>query len=298
MIRKLRLTAAIVLLCAVFLPLSECSQSENHLLTAQKSVAQRLYPQTNTDFSYQYGYHFIGFDLMGLLTVLAFGWPLAFALFVRRNLGPRTKWTFRILDLLLCVGTIYWLDVLSYHSFGATWLYGEYVGVIAVAVFTCLGIAAWFVDREAQTSGPGLQATALVLAVGLLGTASARAGGYDSVKSAKEFAIGGIGVAGTLSQSEVALRELRDGPRAEEQLRQLLKDGTPAGRLYALYGLRQLNVSDYDRLAEPYRSNHSRVKHIQGCMISEHETADVVKWIDQYAKQTRDWEKKEPPQAK
>lgn len=297
MIRKFRLTVAIVLLCAVFLPLSECSQGENHSQVAQKSVAQRLYPQTNTDFSYQYGYRSIGFDLMGLFTLLAFGWPLAFALFVRRNLRPRMKWTFRILELLLCAGTIYWLDILSFRSFGATWLYGEYVGVIAVAVFTCLGIAAWFVDRQAHASGPALR-VALVLAVALAGTASATAGAYDSVKEAQEFAIGGIGVAGTLSKSELALREVRDGPRAEEQLRKLLSGGTQAGRMYALYGLCQLGAPDYDRLAEPYRWNHSRLKRIQGCMISDDETANVVKWIDHYAKQTRDWEKKEPPQAK
>jgi len=297
MLRKLRLTASIVLLCAVFLPLSECSQGENHSQPAQKSVAQRLYPQSNTDFSYQYGYRSIGFDTMGLLTVLAFGWPLAFALFVRRNLQPRMKWTFRILELLLCAGTIYWLDVLSFHSFGATWLYGEYVGVIAVAVFTCLGIAAWFVDRETHASGPALRA-ALVLAVALTGTVSATASAYDSVKDAQEFAIGGIGVAGILSKSELALREIRDGPGAEEQLRKILKEGTQAGRMYALYGLRELGASDYDRLVEPFRSSNVKVKRIQGCMISDAPVSEVVKWIDQYAKNIRTWEKKEPPQAK
>jgi hypothetical protein len=53
------------------------------------------------------------------------------------------------------------------------------------------------------------------------------------------------------------LREVRDGPKAEEQLRKLLSDGTQAGRLYALRGLRQLDASDYDRLAEPFRSNNA-----------------------------------------
>jgi hypothetical protein len=210
MIRKLRLTGAIVLVCAIFLPLSECSQGENHSQTAaQKSVAQRLYPQSNADFSYQYGFRSIGFDTMGLFTILAFGWPLAFALFVRRNLRPRIKWTFRILELLLCAGSIYWLNVLSFHSFGATWLYGAYIGVIAVSVFTCLGVAAWFVDGEAYRSGPTIS-VALVLAIALAGTASATAGAYDSVRDAQEFAIGGIGVAGTLSAWELALREVRD----------------------------------------------------------------------------------------
>ena len=139
---------------------------------------------------------------------------------------------------------------------------------------------------------------ALVLSILVMGAVSVCAGGYDSVKTAPEFAIGGIGVAGTISQSEVALREVRDGPRAEEQLRKLLAEATPAGRMYALYGLRQLDAADYDHLAAPYRSNHSRVKRIQGCMISEDETANVVKWIDQYAKKEREWEKTDPRRPK
>jgi hypothetical protein len=127
---------------------------------------------------------------------------------------------------------------------------------------------------------------------------SAWAGALDVVKDAEEFAVGGIGVAGTLSKPELALREIRDGPNAEQQLRKLLDEGTQAGKLYALYGLRQIDSPDYEKLAAPYRLNHARVKRIQGCMISEDETANVVKWIDQYARQIRTWEKKQPLQAK
>lgn len=297
MLRKLRLTAALVLLCAIALPLSECSQGENQLPTAPKTVAQRLYPQSTADVSYQYGYRSIAFDLSGLFTMIAFGWPLAFALFVRRNLRPRMKWTLRVLELLLCAGTIYWLNTISFHSFGATWLYGAYVGLVAVVVFTVLGIVAWFLNGEVYRGSRAVGAAVAVI-FALAGTASAIAGAYDSVKDAQEFAIGGIGVAGTLSKGELALRQVRDGEDAEKQLRKILSEGTPAGRLYALYGLRQLDAPDYDRLAEPFRSSHARVKRIQGCMISEDEIANAAKWIDQYAKQVHGWETKEPPQAK
>ena len=293
MLRKLRLTAAIVLVCAIFLPLSECSQGQNHPQTTQKSLAQRVYPQSNTEFSYQYGYRSISFDLMGVFTLLAFAWPVAFALFVRRNLRPRMKWAFRILELLLCAGTIYWLNVISFRSFGATWLYGAYIGVIAVAVFTGLGIAAWFAEGEVHRSGSAVQA-AVVLFIALIGATSANAEAFASVRDAEEFAIGGIGVAGTLSKSELALREVRDGPRADEQLRKILNQGTQAGRLYALYGLRQLGAPDYDHLVEPFRSSNAKVKRIQGCMISEAQVSEVVKWIDQYAKDIRTWEKNTP----
>jgi hypothetical protein len=290
MLRKLRLTAAVILVCAVFLPLSECSQGPDHPSTSRpKTVTERLHPQTTTEFSYQYGYQAIHLDPAGLFTVIAFGWPLAFILFVRRKFGPRMRWFCRILELLLCAGTIYWLNVLSFHSFGATWLYGAYIGVIAVVVFTCLGIASWFVET------PSAAATVATVCFLLVLPGSIRASAQDSVKGAQEFAIGGIGVAGTLSPSELALREIRDGPRAGEQLRKLLNEGTQAGRMYALYGLRQLEVADYEKLAAPYRASNQPVRRIQGCMISMATTSEVVKWIDQYARQIRGWEKQEPP---
>ena len=155
MLRKLRLAAAVVLICTIFLPLSECSQGPNHPQVVQKSFAQVLHPQSNADFSYQYGYHSLEFSLMGLLTLIAFVWPLALLLVVRRSFGPRMKWTVRIVELLLCAGTIYWLDVISYRSFGATWLYGEYVGLCAVTAFALLGIAAWFRDRQVSPLNGG-----------------------------------------------------------------------------------------------------------------------------------------------
>ena len=87
----------------------------------------------------------------------------------------------------------------------------------------------------------------------LLSSASAEASAYNTVKSAPQFAIGGIGVAGVITPEELALRAIRDGPNAEEQLRKLLRDGTSAGQMYALFGLRQMKVTDYAALAQPYR---------------------------------------------
>ncbi len=121
---------------------------------------------------------------------------------------------------------------------------------------------------------------------------------YDKVRKAQSFAIGGIGVAGIMSPEEVAMRNIRDGPGAHDQLRSLLKEGTQAGRMYALFGLRQLQATDYDALAQPFRSSNERVQRIQGCMISMATTSEVVKWIDQCAQEMRGWEKKEPPRPK
>ena len=144
MLRKVRLVAAIVLVCAFVLPLSECSRRESHSPPRPKSISQRLFPQTNAEFSYQYAYGFVGFSAPGAVTVLAFIWPLVFVLSVRRRFGPKLQWFLRVLEVLLCAGTIYWLDVLTLRGFGARWLYGAYVGVIAVAIFALVGVALWF----------------------------------------------------------------------------------------------------------------------------------------------------------
>jgi hypothetical protein len=118
-------------------------------------------------------------------------------------------------------------------------------------------------------------------------------GSFDKVRQAQSFAIGGIGVTGIMSAEELAMREIRDGANAHEQLTKLLHEGTEAGRMYALFGLRQLGVPDYDVLSQPFRSSTKPVQRIQGCIISMATTAEVVKWIDQYAQQIRGWEKKE-----
>jgi hypothetical protein len=52
------------------------------------------------------------------------------------------------------------------------------------------------------------------------------------------FALGGIGVAGTMSEGERALREILGQPNALARLEALVSSGSTAGKLYALLGLR------------------------------------------------------------
>jgi hypothetical protein len=148
MLHKVRLIAAIVLACAIFLPLSECSQGGTHSPPVSKSISQQLFPQTNADTTYQYAYRWLSFTWFGAVTALAFTWPLVLVLFVRRCIGSRWRWFFQVLELLLCAGTIYWLYILALRGFGATWLYGAYIGVFAAGVFTCAGVVSWFVGRQ------------------------------------------------------------------------------------------------------------------------------------------------------
>lgn len=133
---------------------------------------------------------------------------------------------------------------------------------------------------------------ALLLAAFFLATAaSASAGSSDTVRAAKFFAIGGIGVAGTICPEEYAYRELRDGPEAQTKFRKLLRDASPAGQMYALFGLRQLDAADYPALSEPFRKSATPVEVISGCNIHTDPTSEVVQWIDQWARKIREWEK-------
>src|SRR6187455_1018279 len=115
---------------------------------------------------------------------------------------------------------------------------------------------------------------ALICFLALLNSGLAEARADDTVKSASQFAIGGVGVAGVITPEELALRAIRDGPNPEEQLRKLLRDGTAAGQMYALFGLRQIKVTDYAALAQPYRQSSTPVRVISGCIIHTDPTSE------------------------
>lgn len=135
----------------------------------------------------------------------------------------------------------------------------------------------------------------VVLTGGLcLRAAQAEETAYATVKSASHFAIGGVGVAGIVSQEELAMRQIRDGPQAEAQLRQLLREATPAGQMYALFALRQLGLADYEMLSATYRQSSTPVPTISGCNIHTQPMSEAVNWIDQYATKMRTWEKTGP----
>jgi hypothetical protein len=120
-LRKVRSVASIVLLLAAVMPLSECS-FDSH----------RIYA-----FEFVYGFG----PAIGIITALAYIWPLVFVVLLRKRFGPRLRGLFQALELLLCAGSIYWIYQLA---LGGKWLYGAYTGISAVAVFTIAGAASWW----------------------------------------------------------------------------------------------------------------------------------------------------------
>jgi hypothetical protein len=89
----------------------------------------------------------------------------------------------------------------------------------------------------------------------------------DQLHRIESFALGGIGIAGTMSEGEQALRALLHDPNATAQLQELLTNATPAGQLYALLGLRTRDRAAYDHALKDFKAPNVEVQTIGGCII-------------------------------
>jgi len=107
-----------------------------------------------------------------------------------------------------------------------------------------------------------------------------RAETEGGLQSAGSFALGGVGVAGTMSAGERALRDVLKKPDAVVKLEALLSNASPAGKLYALLGLRIRDRAAYDRAQEKCRSIDATVETARGCMLSHESFRDLAKEIE------------------
>jgi hypothetical protein len=107
---------------------------------------------------------------------------------------------------------------------------------------------------------------------------------YQVVKSARIFAIGGIGYAGVITDEETAFNALCKAPDAAEQFRRLLREATIEGQMYALLGLRQVGAPDYKVQADRYRKSTGKVNTGSGCEVGPDKVSYVInQWIDKMA---------------
>jgi hypothetical protein len=118
----------------------------------------------------------------------------------------------------------------------------------------------------------------------LLGAIVSFAGERSSAESILEktssFALGGVGVAGTMSQGERALREILKEADAPVRLERMLPNASPAGQLYALLGLRLRDRAAYQRVLPKYGANDAKVETARGCMLGHESFRDLVKEIE------------------
>src|SRR6516162_6117238 len=119
--------------------------------------------------------------------------------------------------------------------------------------------------------------TVVIIVLSLFAIPLARGAG---VQDANQFALGGVGAAGIISQGEAALRTVLDESDAVTQLEKMLPHATDAGRLYILVGLRMRDRSAYKRAFESYAKHDSTVETVRGCMISRESFQALMREID------------------
>jgi hypothetical protein len=101
-----------------------------------------------------------------------------------------------------------------------------------------------------------------------------------TLRSVNSFAMGGVGVAGTMSAGERALRQILKEPDAVSRLESMIPNATGAGKLYALLGLHARDRAAYERALEMCRSTDAKVETARGWMLSQESFRDLVKEIE------------------
>ncbi len=123
-------------------------------------------------------------------------------------------------------------------------------------------------------------AAAVMLMSAALPELAADAGPANQLQQIPVFALGGIGVAGTTSNGERALRALLEEKTATKQLEVLLRSATPAGQLYALLGLRTHDRAAYERALAAFPKVNVTVETIGGCIVTHLPFQDLRKRIE------------------
>ena len=120
---------------------------------------------------------------------------------------------------------------------------------------------------------------AVVACVSLLGLATS-SGTASSLASENVFALGGVGVAGTMSGGEKDLRAILKETNAVQQFQSLLKNASPAGQLYALLGLRLRDRSAYEQAVPEFRKRSDVISTLHGCIMMKERMDAIIKQIE------------------
>jgi len=102
---------------------------------------------------------------------------------------------------------------------------------------------------------------------------------YRLLRTTAVFSDAAVGVAGITPDTVQALRLILKDPAAENILKQLLAEATPAGQLYALAGLYVTNPEFARTAATPYESSQEMVRTQFGCVNAEMPISEVTTQI-------------------
>ena len=124
----------------------------------------------------------------------------------------------------------------------------------------------------------------VIFAIALLyGTAPAAAAGrgssIDELAAAKRFALGGTGIAGTMSEGERQLRAVLRRHNAAEQLKEGISRATLEGQLYMLVGLRRCDFAAYRQIFRTLPRPSADVEVMHGCIVGREPFRQVLSQI-------------------
>ena len=100
------------------------------------------------------------------------------------------------------------------------------------------------------------------------------------LRNATEFASAPVGYGGDVPATVVAWLTILYDPAAESHFLELVRDATPAGRAYALTGLRATNLSLFEGAARLFRRSPTPVNTVFGHIRSTTTTARIVADLD------------------
>jgi len=103
----------------------------------------------------------------------------------------------------------------------------------------------------------------------------------STLRKTTTFAMGGVGVVGSMAAGERALRDILNQPNATARLEKMIPDASPAAQLYALVGLRDRDRAAFQRALEKVRGNTAAVPTLRGCIMQTEKFGDLVQQIEE-----------------
>jgi hypothetical protein len=104
---------------------------------------------------------------------------------------------------------------------------------------------------------------------------------FEIVRNAEVFSIGGIGIAASIAPAETSFRRILETPTASQDCRRLTTQGTKAGQLYGLLGLKLLKDPAYPLTAARYKSSRGEVQFAHACELSPRPIFFIFEQINQ-----------------
>ncbi len=98
----------------------------------------------------------------------------------------------------------------------------------------------------------------------------------DVLRNATVFSSVSVGSAGVVPETVVAWLTILSQPDAGRMFVDLLHTATPAGRVYALAGLRTINPPLFRRWAHPFFNSPILVRTMGGCILRTMTTGGIV----------------------